>query len=366
MFETQTVKLSLIIPTYNESQNIPILLARLNTSLCDIDKEVIVVDDNSPDKTWEIARSLTTQYPWLRVIRRVHEKGLSSAVLMGFSISEGDVLAVIDADLQHDEKILPQFVQAFLNGADIVIGSRKAQGGHIENWNPMRRLMSWIATQMAKLVLQQPVTDPMSGFFAIRKEIYQTYKDKINPRGFKILLEFLARAKNAHTQEIGYTFQGRIHGESKLSNRVIYDYLHALYTLSVGQYVSLNFLKYVAVGLSGLVVSYLVLLLGLNVFSLSKNVAVNLSIEVSIVTNFVLNNLWTFRENKLSNFFPFLRGMFTFHAICLSGAVINHMIALKAQEYLGHNLYFSNGIGYVIAAFWNYAINVKVTWNKSS
>ena len=116
---------SVIIPTYNEGKNIPILLERLNLSLKDIDKEVIVVDDNSPDKTWEIARNLESQYPWLRVIRRLHDKGLSSAVLAGFDIAEGDYLAVMDADLQHDEQVLPKMLEELINGADIVVGSRK-------------------------------------------------------------------------------------------------------------------------------------------------------------------------------------------------------------------------------------------------
>lgn len=235
MFQLECVlsKLSLIIPTYNESKNIPILLARIEQCLAQIDKEVIVVDDNSPDKTWEVAHSLKETYPWLRLIRRMHDRGLSSAVLAGFAIAEGDYLAVIDADLQHDEQVLPKMFQALENGAEIVIASRKVEGGGTQNWNVIRKMISWIATLMAKIVLRRDVTDPMSGFFALKREIYENHRDEINPRGFKILLEFLAKSKESPIQEIGYTFRGRLHGESKLSSAVIFDYIRALYDLGL-------------------------------------------------------------------------------------------------------------------------------------
>ena len=125
--------ISLVIPTYNESKNVPILVERLSETLSNVQKEVIIVDDNSPDKTWEIARELSAKYPWIRVIRRMSDRGLSSAVLAGFEISEGEILAVMDSDLQHDEKALIQFISAFENGAEIVVGSRKVKGGGIED-----------------------------------------------------------------------------------------------------------------------------------------------------------------------------------------------------------------------------------------
>ena len=339
-------------------------MERLNLCLANTDKEVIVVDDNSPDKTWEIARNLSSTYPWLRVIRRIHDRGLSSAVLAGFAVAEGDCLAVMDADLQHDEQILPQFLDAFQKGADIVVGSRKVDGGGTQNWSVVRKFMSWVATIMAKIALRHPVTDPMSGFFAIRKEIYQSYKDEINPKGFKILLEFLARAKHTNIKEIGYTFKNRVHGESKLSHKVIFEYLNALYELSLGNYLPIRFLKYALVGFTGLIVSNLILFLSLRYIGLSTAKSVAASIEVSIVTNFFLNNYWTFKENKLKGAWPLLRGIVTFHAICLSGAIINQAIALKFSANNDMNLYLANALGYIVAAVWNYAINVGITWKQ--
>lgn len=353
--------LSLIIPTYNESKNIPILLERINNVLSNINKEVIIVDDNSPDKTWEIARSLSIQYPWLRVIRRVSERGLSSAVLAGFKIAEGEILAVMDSDLQHDETALLAFLNSFQNGADIVIGSRKVQGGGTENWSIIRKFISWVATVLAKIALPQPVSDPMSGFFAIKRNIYENYIEQINPRGFKILLEFLARAKYYKIEEVGYTFKGRIHGESKLSSKVIFDYIFALYELSIGQYLPTQFIKYGIIGFSGLFISSMVIFLCKLFTSIPTEIIINISIEISILTNFFLNNYWTFKEIQLKGFKNIMRGLITFHAICLGGAIINQAIALKILSF-NIDVYIANALGYFIAAIWNYIINVNITW----
>jgi dolichol-phosphate mannosyltransferase len=353
--------LSLVIPTYNESRNIPILLERIARCLSEIPKEVIVVDDNSPDKTWEIARSLSIQYPWLRVIRRMTERGLSSAVLAGFEVAEGEILAVMDSDLQHDEKALLAFLTSFQNGADIVVGSRKVQGGGIEDWSKIRKFVSWVATLLAKIALPQSVSDPMSGFFALKRNIYESYKHQLNPRGFKILLEFLARTKQCKIEEIGYTFKGRIHGESKLSSKVIFDYIFALYELSIGQYIPTQFIKYGIIGFSGLFIATMVIFLCQQFTSLSQSNAIAISIEISILTNFFLNNYWTFKSNKLIGIWKIMRGLVTFQAICLGGALINQAIALKILSF-GSDVYISNAFGYFIAAIWNYIINVNITW----
>ena len=354
--------LSIIIPTYNESQNIPVLIDRLDQSLANIEKEVIIVDYNSPDKTWEIARRLSAIYPWLRVIRRLHDRGLSSAVLAGFAIAEGDFLVIMDADLQHDEQIISKFLNEFAQGADIVVGSRKVEGGSIEQWTTARKIISWVATCMAKIALRHSINDPMSGFFAIRKDVYSSYKDKINPQGFKILLEFLARAKNSRVKEVGYSFRNRLHGKSKLSHKVILEYLKALYELSIGNYIPVRFLKYALVGFSGLIISNTILWLCLQYLNFSADKSVATSIEASIFSNFIFNNLWTFHENKLKGLWPLLRGVLTFHAICLGGALINQSVTLKLFTNYCLNVYIANAFGYIIAAIWNYLINVGITW----
>ncbi len=357
--------LSLIVPTYNESENLPILLNQIHSCLANINKEVIVVDDNSPDHTWEIARSLTALYPWLRVVRRMHERGLSSAVLAGFELAEGEILAVMDSDLQHDENALLPMLKSFENGADIVVASRKAQGGGIHDWSPTRKFISWLATFFAKFVLPRTVSDPMSGFFALKRSLYVQHKASMNPRGFKILLEFLVRAKNNNIQEVGYTFKPRIHGESKLSTKVIVAYLCALYDLSFGKYLPLRFLKYGLIGVSGFCVATAVIFFCEHWISLAQVYTIALSIEVSIITNFFLNNYWTFRTQRLQGVVKILQGILTFHATCLSGAFINQAITTKVMSF-GFDIYFSNFFGYFIAAIWNYMINVNITWKGKS
>ncbi|WGL59275.1 glycosyltransferase family 2 protein [Pigmentibacter sp. JX0631] len=353
--------ISLIIPTYNESKNVPILIQRISETLSDVKKEVIIVDDNSPDKTWEIARELSSEYPWLRVIRRMNDRGLSSAVLAGFEISEGEILAVMDSDLQHDEKALINFIKAFENGAEIVVGSRKVKGGGIEDWSKGRMFISWVATILAKIALPKSISDPMSGFFALKRNVYVIHKNEINPKGFKILLEFLARAKNNKIEEVGYTFKSRIHGESKLSSKVILQYIHALYELSIGQFIPAQFIKYVFVGSTGLIFATISLFICQYFFHLSQSKSLAISIEFSILTNFFLNNYWTFKYNKLVGIKKILRGLITFHAICLGGALINQAIALKLIT-LDFTVYLANALGYFIAAIWNYIININITW----
>jgi dolichol-phosphate mannosyltransferase len=274
----------------------------------------------------------------------------------------------MDADLQHDESILPELVRVLDVGrAGISIGSRKAQGGKVEDWGAWRRFVSWVATKMSHFALRHQVKDPMSGFFLITRKVYQAQKSRINPRGFKILLEFLARAKNVSVVEVGYTFRGRMYGESKLSSRVIVDYLKALYDLSpLGALIPTRFVKYGLVGVSGLIVSYLGLLLFYQGFGLSRAWSVAAAIELSIITNYVLNNAWTFREAQLKLPWAFFRGLITFQAICLSGALINQAMALWLNDpFFGLNLYVTNALGYVVAAVWNYVINVKVTWRQA-
>ncbi|APJ03262.1 glycosyltransferase [Silvanigrella aquatica] len=355
------MQLSLVIPTYNECQNIPILIERIAKVLEGVEKEVIVVDDNSPDRTWEVARTLSARYPWLRVIRRMTDKGLSSAVLAGFEIAEGEILAVMDADLQHDEQALISFIREMESGADIVVGSRKVKGGGIVDWSPIRKFISGVATLLTKIALPQSVSDPMSGFFAVKKHVYVSNKNQINPRGFKILLEFLARAKHCKIEEVGYVFKGRVHGESKISSSVVFDLIIALYELSIGKVFPTQFIKYGIIGISGLFVATFVIYLCRMFTHLSEAYSIAISIEISILTNFFLNNFWTFRPKRLLGIWNILRGIITFHAICLGGALINQAIALKLLTF-GVDVYIANAFGYFIAAIWNYIINVNITW----
>jgi dolichol-phosphate mannosyltransferase len=357
--------ISVILPTYNESVNVPILVERLEKHLEGLPFEIIIVDDNSPDETWKVAQELARSRSHLRVLRRMNEKGLSSAVLRGFEAAIGKVLVVMDSDLQHDETVIRDFIKEIENGSDIVVGSRKAPGGGIEGWSWTRRFLSWGAGLMAKVVLWHSVSDPMSGFFALRRSVFEQYAALINPRGFKILLEFVARAKGQKISEVGYTFRSRMHGESKLSASVMLDYITALYELRFGRYLPARFLKYALVGMSGVLVNFIALYFGKSILGLSESHALMAAIEVSIISNFLLNNFWTFRAARLEKTLPLVRGLLTFNAICLAGALINYSIAMFFRTHFETSLYLANLLGISLATCWNYIINSNITWTAA-
>lgn len=223
---------SVVVPTYNEAANIPILIDRIRTALTDHRFEVIVVDDDSPDRTWEVATRLSDTDHRIGVIRRRSQRGLSSAVLAGMTAARGQVLVVMDGDLQHDESRIPDLVAEVLNnGVDVCLGSRGATGGDYGGFRRRRRLTSWVGARLARLVLPVPVSDPMSGFFAVSRERFTLVEGHINPRGFKILLEFLARGPKPAVAEVGYVFGQRVNGTTKLTGTVVVEYLRALASL---------------------------------------------------------------------------------------------------------------------------------------
>jgi dolichol-phosphate mannosyltransferase len=231
------LEFSLIIPTYNERDNLPELFARLDRVLNGCAFEVILVDDDSPDTTWLAAGKFQAQYDWLRVIRRRGERGLSSAVVCGFRQARGDVLGVMDGDLQHDENRLPELLSA-MDYADFAIATRRAAGGSAGRWTWSRRLTSWVATMLARGIAQVPLSDPMSGFFTMRRELFAAMDDcAMQPHGYKVLLYLYSRAvqqfggERLRLREIGFQFRKRRHGASKLSSRVIVEYILMLLDL---------------------------------------------------------------------------------------------------------------------------------------
>jgi dolichol-phosphate mannosyltransferase len=242
-----------IVPTYNEAANLPILLDRLAAALVDLDYEIVIVDDDSPDLTWQLAEHRAATSTRIQVLRRIGRRGLSSAVLEGMAAARGRELAVIDADLQPDEAILLESVATVLGGdADICLGSRNASGGGYGQFGRRRRLLSWTGTQAARHLLGVTVSDPMSGYFAVSRQRYEAVRAQVNPRGFKILLELLARGPQPRVAEVGYQFRTRAHGETKLTGWVALAYLAAVADLTVGRVAISRFLRFVLVAAVGL------------------------------------------------------------------------------------------------------------------
>jgi dolichol-phosphate mannosyltransferase len=220
--------LSIVLPTFNEAQNLPELLKRIASVLKKGEYEVIVVDDDSPDRTWEVAQKLEKNHP-LRVLRRVGRRGLSSAVVEGFDAAKGDVLLVMDSDLQHDPALVVTLADAVESGADIAVASRYMKGGSVGEWVRGRRLLSKTATWLTRKIPAVEVSDPMSGFFALKKSVYQRIRPMLRPTGFKILFEILGHLpRGTKTAEVPLVFQMRLHGESKLSLRVELEFLWQL------------------------------------------------------------------------------------------------------------------------------------------
>ena len=218
-------KCSILIPTYNEKENIPELTKRIWESLSSIVFEVIFIDDNSPDHTAEVAEKLAEVYGNIKVLRRHSKLGLASAVLDGMKVAEGNIIAVMDADLQHPPELLPIMFEKARNGYDIVVASRYFDGGSVEGWSVWRRLISWGAIKIAHLLLSRTrkVKDPMSGFFMFKKEVVDGVQ--LNPLGFKILLEILVKGKYSLVAEVPYNFKSRKKGKSKMGLKEIINYV---------------------------------------------------------------------------------------------------------------------------------------------
>jgi dolichol-phosphate mannosyltransferase len=250
------VKLSVISPTYNEAGNIVQLIQQLEKALDGLDYEIIISDDNSPDLTWALVEEVGRCNARVRLLRRVEKRGLGPSIVDGFSCARGEVVACIDADLQHDPAILPAMLKNLIGGSDLVIGSRYTAGGSTGKWGWLRRLESVIATKMAQWTLNLKMCDPMSGYFMMWRSDFTRVREKLNVQGFKILLEIAAHLKPRSVCEVAYTFRTRTAGHSKLSGKVVYAYLVQLLRLSrLGKRVPAESVMFALVGGSGLVVN---------------------------------------------------------------------------------------------------------------
>ena len=288
------MKLSLIIPTYNERENIQKLLLALedNLSRSKINSEIIVVDDNSPDGTGRVLEELKTKYQNLQVIHRKGKLGLSSAVIEGFQIAQGEILGVMDADLSHPIEKISEMYQAIKN-ADLVIGSRYVKNGRIEGWNLYRKILSKGATLLARVFVN--IKDPMSGFFMIRRNLVAN--EEINSKGFKILLELLIKTNCKNVIEIPITFINRTEGKSKAGIKEIVFFLKNLIGyLPYKKEVFLQFLKFALVGLTGTFINLIILYVLTEYFGIYYMVSAIIAIGTTLITNFIGNKIWTFKK----------------------------------------------------------------------
>ena len=360
MQDQSSIQLSIIVPTYNERENIPTLVSRVHQALEGYKYELIVVDDNSPDGTAQIAESLSEKYP-VRVICRKTERGLATAVVTGFNQAKGEVLGVIDADLQHPPERIPELLHAIHKGADVAIGSRYIPGGGMEGWSRMRQLMSKVATLVARISLPsvRKVNDPMSGFFLLRKGVIDDVE--LKPVGYKILLEILARGHVKGVAEIPYVFRERERGESKLNITEQRSYLQHVIKLAANERGVRRFIQFCLVGTSGVGVNLFLLWLLHGEFGLSHHISGIISIEASVLSNFILNDTWTFRDRR--------RGYFAaralkFNVVSIVGAGINFALFSALTDVVELHYILSMLAGIAAATAWNFGVNFLWTWRK--
>jgi dolichol-phosphate mannosyltransferase len=357
-------QLSVVVPTFNERDNVTVLYRRLEATLAGIPWEVVFVDDNSPDGTWEVVRGLARQDPRVRCIRRIGRRGLSGACIEGILASSAPYAAVIDADLQHDETQLPKMVGLLQSGAaELVVGSRYIEGGSADSFNKQRAGASQLATEVAKRLLKVAIADPMSGFFMIRRDRFEELAPKLSTQGFKILLDIVATAEGRlRTIEVPFTFGSRQHGESKLDSMVALDFLGLVLAKLTHDVVSLRFLLFAMVGSIGLVVDLTALFIALEIFNMPFAEAQGIGALVAMTSNFILNNFLTYRDQRLKGF-AILRGLLLFYLVCSVGLFANVGVAFSVydQEPIW---WLAGAAGALMGVVWNYAMSGLFVWRK--
>jgi dolichol-phosphate mannosyltransferase len=355
-------EISIVVPTFNESENIHRLHGRLVQALQGTSWELIVVDDDSPDGTADLARELARQDNRVRCIQRLGRRGLASAVVEGAMSSAAPLIGVMDADLQHDETILPVMIEQLRTAdVDIVIGSRYAQGGSTGEWDASRRLISRFGNILARGLVPPELHDPMSGFFVLKSELIHDVARRLSGYGYKILLDvFASSERRLRFAEVPYTFKPRTHGTSKLDTLVAWEYLMLLMDKRIGHIIPPRLLFFALVGGSGVVIHYSILG-GLHFGAkLPFIVAVSAAAMGAMTWNFTLNNILTYRDRRLHGW-RFLRGLLSFYAICGLGALGN--VGLAAYTY-GRNQpwMLSAAAGILVGTMWNYLATARFTW----
>jgi len=357
-------ELSVVVPTFNERDNVTVLYRRLEATLAGIAWEVIFVDDNSPDGTWDVVRGLARKDSRVRCIRRMGRRGLSGACIEGILASSAPYAAVMDADLQHDETQLPKMVALLRSGeAELVVGSRYVEGGSADSFDKQRAGFSQLATKLAKQTLAIEIADPMSGFFMIRRDRFEELAPQLSTQGFKILLDLVASAHGKlRAVEIPYTFGSRQHGESKLDSMVALDFLGLVLAKLTHDIISLRFLLFAMVGGTGLIVHLVILFIGHEVMNAPFAEAQAAGALVAMTTNFILNNFLTYRDQRLKGF-AILRGLIVFYIVCGVGLLANVGVAFSVFEQ--EPIWWLAGLaGALMGVVWNYAMSGLFVWRR--
>ena len=358
------VELAVVVPTLNERDNVPLVVERLNRVLAGIAWEVVFVDDDSADGTADAVRALARRQGNIRCVQRLGRRGLSSACIEGILASAAPYVAVMDGDLQHDEALLPQMLTRIkAEHLDIVVASRHVAEGSLGDWQKSRVAISDFATRLSRLVIKAKLSDPMSGFFVIERSAFTGAMRRLSGQGFKILLDLFASTPRPFAfAEVPLQFRERLHGESKLDTLVAWEYLMLLLQKLIGPMVPVRFMLFSLIGGLGVVTHLTTLWLALNAAGARFAVAQGVATVVAMTGNFLLNNLFTYRDRRLRGW-RLLSGLGSFYAVCGAGAAAN--VGIAAYIAGGHSWWLAGIAGAAVSAVWNYAMSSIFTWSAS-
>lgn len=356
--------LAVIIPTLNEAGNVARIIGAVDRVLAGVHHEIIFVDDWSRDGTVAEIAAIAAMRPNVRVISRYGRRGLASAVVEGAMATFAPIVAVIDADMQHDERVLPQLFALVHSGdKDIAIGSRYCTDGGFGEWKESRKTASKLATRVANAFLPKDVSDPMSGLFAVRRDIIVDAVPNLSQMGFKILLDILMTDKSGlRVGEVPYTFRTREVGESKLDGTVIVDFAMLLLDKKLGRWISPRLIFFGAIGALGLVVHLTILSAMMKTFGAGFATGQTVAVAGAIAFNFLLNNELTYRDRRLRGF-KFVTGLASFYLICSLGAVAN--VGAGSLAFANQYSWWVAGIaGAIVGSAWNFMASRLFTWRK--
>lgn len=358
--------LTVVVPTYNERDNVGPLIERLKRTLSGVAWEAIFVDDDSKDGTADVLRAIARNEPRVRVIQRIGRRGLASACVEGFLASSAPYLAVIDADLQHDETLLPKMFSRLQNEPlDIVVASRYVGDGSTEQWQSgRRRMISRFSVFLAQKLSRVPLADPMSGFFMVTREAFEGASRQLSQLGFKILFDIMASSpRPLRFAEIPFSFVDRQHGSSKLDTMAAWHFGVLILDKLIGRWIPVRFVMFALVGGTGVVV-HLVMLYLLRFAGLAFAQAQVGALIAAMTSNFILNNIITYRDKRLRGV-AMVWGLLSFYAACALGAVVNAGVAI--QVFAHWPVWWAAGLaGALIGAIWNYGASRVFTWSRGS
>jgi len=359
------LELTIVVPALNERENIRPLLERIEAAMAGMEWEVMFVDDDSTDGTADLIREISRQDPRVRAMQRIGRRGLSTACIEGMLASAAPYMAVMDADMQHDERVLPEMLRTLKDGnRDLVIGSRNLKPGGMGEFAASRLSLSRLGAWLSNMVCGCEITDPMSGFFVVDRRFFMEVAHRLSGTGFKILVDLVASSKRpVRFVEVPYVFRARVHGTSKLDLSVAVEYLLLLADKMAGQWLPVRYVLFGIVGFTGVLLYLAFLWTGIHVLGLPFSNALVLAIGIVMVLNFFGNNQFTYRDRRLRGW-RIWTGLASFCIACAIGALMNYRLTQELVA-LGIPAYLAAFCGAVIGSVWNYGVTATFTWRRA-